>query len=587
MPHEMNVHSQSGSKQMGECRPPDVSPADACCELICFERPNYFCGHMLTDRDLMTDQRYVREKNKLYHRALDGHGIVCGLRITCHHDCPGQILIEEGYAIDNCGNDLIVCKTTSFDVITRLRDKRLVYDEPEQNPCESKEQQPTCEVTQCFHVTLCYRETKEAYTTPFVAGCAPGLTECEPTRIREGVYFDVIEELPVEESWIDQLERRIRKCFELFTNSSFAKKLQQEKAKLRQLVADSQTSEAPENCWQLFCELRNLLWQYLKRYPDRYNCAIEEELFRISFPSKDGNSENGDFTSCHDAICQILNLGWQYVMACVLGEFLPQCQEPASARCIVLGTVEVKSGKVVKVCNCPRTYLQPMDRVKEVMIASVIGQLACKTDRTDDVHNQNYEGQPNPCKRPHQTHVCCATYSFDCKYFVEQIVESPIDQFLPLQAVLQYLSELRQSGKRFSEMYDFTNTRSVSPDYFRRPQNAEEADVRAFGSNVNKTHIRVAAEQDWYVSNLRSQSINGLLNRADPVQILTDGIEGPVIAAYTPRGTEALLKAEIDTLRFQLNKLETQFQTMSETKTSERSLAKGKGDKKSEPGSPP
>src|SRR4051794_36943753 len=56
---------------------PSTTPS--CCELIDFKRPNYVCGHLLTDADLTLDQRYFREKNKLYNRAFHGHGIVCGL----------------------------------------------------------------------------------------------------------------------------------------------------------------------------------------------------------------------------------------------------------------------------------------------------------------------------------------------------------------------------------------------------------------------------------------------------------------------------------------------------------------------------
>src|SRR6266446_7788760 len=79
-----------------------------CCGLHCFERPNYFCGHLLTDADLTLEQKYVVEKNKLYHRAIDGHGVVCGLRLTCDETCDGYIHVAEGYAIDACGNDLVV-----------------------------------------------------------------------------------------------------------------------------------------------------------------------------------------------------------------------------------------------------------------------------------------------------------------------------------------------------------------------------------------------------------------------------------------------------------------------------------------------
>ena len=54
------------------------SPWNSQCGLMTFDRPNYFCGHLLTDTDLTLEQRYFREKTRLYHRALDGHGIVWG-----------------------------------------------------------------------------------------------------------------------------------------------------------------------------------------------------------------------------------------------------------------------------------------------------------------------------------------------------------------------------------------------------------------------------------------------------------------------------------------------------------------------------
>ncbi len=46
-------------------------------------------GYLLTDDDLTTGVRYVREKNKLYHRTLHGSGIVCGLGLRRDLDCPG------------------------------------------------------------------------------------------------------------------------------------------------------------------------------------------------------------------------------------------------------------------------------------------------------------------------------------------------------------------------------------------------------------------------------------------------------------------------------------------------------------------
>src|SRR5215469_15284098 len=83
--------------------------ADGCCKLTCFERPSYFCGQLLSDTDLTLEETYFREKSKLYHRTLDGFGVVCGMRMTCDCHCHGHITIGDGFAIDCCGNDLVIC----------------------------------------------------------------------------------------------------------------------------------------------------------------------------------------------------------------------------------------------------------------------------------------------------------------------------------------------------------------------------------------------------------------------------------------------------------------------------------------------
>ena len=76
-----NPESKSKPSPCG-CHEKEPAPC-SCCGITCFERPNYFCGHLLTDADLSLDQKYVVEKNKLYHRAIDGYGIACGLKMTC------------------------------------------------------------------------------------------------------------------------------------------------------------------------------------------------------------------------------------------------------------------------------------------------------------------------------------------------------------------------------------------------------------------------------------------------------------------------------------------------------------------------
>lgn len=56
-----------------------------------FERPNYYYGQLLGEREFRGEQTYFREKLKLHNRCLHGWGVVCGLDVTpgeAPPDCP-------------------------------------------------------------------------------------------------------------------------------------------------------------------------------------------------------------------------------------------------------------------------------------------------------------------------------------------------------------------------------------------------------------------------------------------------------------------------------------------------------------------
>ncbi|MEO8699960.1 MAG: hypothetical protein ABI867_07945 [Kofleriaceae bacterium] len=69
-------------------------------------RTRFFDGMFLTQADLETEQVYWRMKRRLTNRAL-GTGIVWGLKVRV--DLATQkITLSPGYALDCCGNDLVV-----------------------------------------------------------------------------------------------------------------------------------------------------------------------------------------------------------------------------------------------------------------------------------------------------------------------------------------------------------------------------------------------------------------------------------------------------------------------------------------------
>jgi hypothetical protein len=91
-------------------------------------RPNFFSGQLLTEDDLQLLGDYVAAKNRLHNRHLFGDGVVCGLEVTCHPCGGGQVIVGAGYALDCCGNDIVVQCQQTLDInrmVRALRQERL------------------------------------------------------------------------------------------------------------------------------------------------------------------------------------------------------------------------------------------------------------------------------------------------------------------------------------------------------------------------------------------------------------------------------------------------------------------------------
>lgn len=394
----------------GDCG--QTPPPSTCCELTCFDRPRYFCGHLLTDEDLSLGQKYLIEKNKMYHRSLHGQGIVCGLRLTCDTKCCGRIIVDKGFAIDDCGNDLVVCDPITVDVLAILREKGYLVAPGPSNECEPVPPEERCKTHQCFYVTICYDETQKDFTTPFVPSCGTAVTDCEATRIHEGVRFDVISELPAKDSYLHELEERVKHCYRLFQRGPFAEQLRRGAEDLRRLCAE----EGEQYCHpryseyhELFCALRWYFLLYLKEHPDKYNCRMEEEVRCLSLrhPSHCDEGRSIRYEEVREAFCKLLQLANQYVMSCVTGEMIFRCPEHRKASCVVLGTVEIEDGELVRVCNCPRSYVWSFASIPQVFIAELLGGLAC-------------ESEPESGEGSREKHrVCCREFELDCCDFLK------------------------------------------------------------------------------------------------------------------------------------------------------------------------
>jgi hypothetical protein len=74
----------------------------------------------LTEQDLNRLENYILAKNRLHNRYLVGHGVVCGLEVACS-PCANTISVSDGYAIDSCGNDIIVCSPDTVDICKLIK----------------------------------------------------------------------------------------------------------------------------------------------------------------------------------------------------------------------------------------------------------------------------------------------------------------------------------------------------------------------------------------------------------------------------------------------------------------------------------
>lgn len=215
---------------------PCTCGCSACGGVQCMERPRYFAGQLLTEADLNSEQAYVLAKNRLHNRYLHGWGVVCGLEVVC--GCDGKVNVQEGYAIDPCGNDIIVCSVTPFDVLAEIQ-KCIDAERRREDDCRKwVDPNADChDIDQEWCVTIEYQETEAKPTLPLRqekkascncgcggsksngksngktksgCGCGCGAGDatpappsnvrspaCEPTRIFEGFKLGVVPQ-PVE-----------------------------------------------------------------------------------------------------------------------------------------------------------------------------------------------------------------------------------------------------------------------------------------------------------------------------------------------------------------------------------------------------
>ena len=179
-------------KSNGQCQCGCASCQQTCCQLDCIVQPRFFCGQLLTDQDLNAMLGWARNKFRLA-RYRDGWGIACGLEVRCEHDpkYPDRVIIGPGYAVDCCGDDIIVCQDEMVDLSGVCRDAKDKCEEwwktANPNAPDVVIGPHSIPAAKARIVDLYIRYKEEPSDPQLVMGASAckGSGTCEPTRTRE------------------------------------------------------------------------------------------------------------------------------------------------------------------------------------------------------------------------------------------------------------------------------------------------------------------------------------------------------------------------------------------------------------------
>lgn len=105
-----------------------------------FERLNYYYGQMMVERDFRDQQHYYNEKRWMLNRYGIGWGVLHGLKVNIKEvsahvndfrDNPPDIEIEPGFALDQYGNEILVCTKHSLNTSELLKGNTGYHEQKE------------------------------------------------------------------------------------------------------------------------------------------------------------------------------------------------------------------------------------------------------------------------------------------------------------------------------------------------------------------------------------------------------------------------------------------------------------------------
>lgn len=368
----MSMYTSSIQKSTGNCgcgtgthsNPCGCTTASADCG--CNEgglvRPNFFAGQLLTDEDLQTLNNYFVTKQRLHNRFLIGSGVSCGLAVTCHPCGGGKVMVQSGYAVDCCGNEILVPCPVELDINGMVRDlkfSRLGHDCGD--PCPEPLGQESATGDQhsrlgtdnhiarddnkknarryCLYINYCEKPSDPIAPYTQDDSCA---VSCQPSRIREGFSLEL--RCPSEEPEPPSILDRIRCCIgDLFEADK----------KAETFNSIPERVQNNEDVSSDLAEFKSWLLRKIDECPPIGECSLMQEIEAIVIPV---TTDDGTKEALTRAVDQIARAFLRYLIDCICSALLPpcpSCEDPA----VKLACLDVIDCEIDNICNLERTFL--------------------------------------------------------------------------------------------------------------------------------------------------------------------------------------------------------------------------------------
>ncbi len=362
----------------------------ACTGLECLERPRFFAGQLLTDQELNGLSAHVQAKNKLHNLHLHGWGVVCGLEASCHPDCAGSVRVAPGYAIDSCGNDVIVCGTAEINILERIRECR--EKRRQRVDCrrgEPREPKPPQDREERWCITLHYEEKQVRATAALrqqscgcceSSGCtcgnkngrssgAPGgrtrELECEPSRVLESYRIDLCEApddgcsefgASSERAWVDKFTACIENLTSTFKGAPKIATAHVANAVLVNERFSARFGPEAATADQLhvsFCTIRDYLLDLLRRSPGFLHCSLLDKLRSIECAPPGPNDTLDSYRTAQAVqLRAFASVVFLYLLDCFCNAALPPCAPCCEEDdALVIACLTVRGDNIVDICN--------------------------------------------------------------------------------------------------------------------------------------------------------------------------------------------------------------------------------------------